>query len=325
MDGSGVAWVTEHEVVEAIDLAGAIAALEAGLAHPADRGSATMPKTHLAWHGAHTLHAVGGVVPREGIVGAKVWAHAKGAEPLLVLWDSDDGRCVAVMEAFALGQLRTAAMSAIATRWLASPSSRTLAVIGSGRQAGAQVAAVAAVLPIRRVFVHSPTPAHRETFAERLREDPVAGVIDIGSTSTVAEAVADADVITTVTRSRTAFLEPQHLRDVAHVNAVGAITPERRELTECLVERCSLVVTDDAAAARELAVELQGAPHLVELHDVIGRPSPPGGITLFKPLGLGLADVILGAAVLDIVDPRPTIPRPVRRPPRLSRPASRRS
>jgi ornithine cyclodeaminase/alanine dehydrogenase-like protein (mu-crystallin family) len=274
----------------------------------------------VAWHGSHTLHAIGGVVPRQGIVGAKVWAHAKGAEPLLVLWDADDGACTAIVEAFALGQLRTAAMSAIATRWLASANSRTLAVIGSGHQAAAQVAAVAAVLPLRRVLVHSPTAANREGFAARLQELRMAGVADIAAVSSVEEAVAEADVITTVTRARTAFLEGEHVRDGVHVNAVGAITPDRRELADSLVERCSLVVTDDAGAARELAaLELHGASELVDLHDVIGRRPRPDGVTLFKPLGLGLADVILGAAVLDVLAPSPTIPRAVRRPPRLVR------
>ena len=142
-------WLTERDVVELLDLPSAIDAVSAYLALEAAGEAITMEKTHVAWDGGHTLHALGGVAPG-ALAGAKTWAHTGGgATPLLLLWDAGDGRLRAVIEAFALGQLRTASMSGVATRWSARPDATTMAIIGTGKQALAQVAAVAAVRPIR--------------------------------------------------------------------------------------------------------------------------------------------------------------------------------
>ena len=105
-------WITEAEVLERLTLAGAISAVEQALAREAAGTAKTMLKTHVAWGEGHTLHAIGGV---DGdLVGTKTWAHtAGGANPLLILWDSETGERRAVIEAFALGQLRTAAMSGV--------------------------------------------------------------------------------------------------------------------------------------------------------------------------------------------------------------------
>ena len=85
-----------------------------------------MIKTHVEWGGS-TLHAIGAVFPKMGICGTKTWTHtAGGATPLLILFDSDNGSLQAVIEAFALGQMRTAAASGVATRWLARPDADSL-------------------------------------------------------------------------------------------------------------------------------------------------------------------------------------------------------
>src|SRR4051812_20902605 len=148
-----------------------------------------MVKTHLAWGDGHTLHAIGGV---DGdLVGTKTWAHtAGGANPLLVLWDSESGERRAVIEAFLLGQLRTAAMSGVATRLLADPATTVVAVIGTGKQAGPQVEALRAVLPVEHVRVFSPDAAHREAFADR---------VDAIACDSVEDAVDGAGVVTTAT------------------------------------------------------------------------------------------------------------------------------
>src|SRR5207302_875353 len=76
--------------------------------------------TRVVWGEGHSLHALGGEAASAGFVGTKTWAHtAGGATPLLILWDSGSGRLKAVIEAFVLGQLRTGAVSGVATRWLA--------------------------------------------------------------------------------------------------------------------------------------------------------------------------------------------------------------
>ena len=109
-------WITEADVVEALSLPEAIPALEAGLALEAAGTARNMAKTHQIWGGHHTLHAIGAVVEGANIVGTKTWAHtAGGATPLVTLWNSDTGRLEAIIEAFALGQMRTGGISGVAT------------------------------------------------------------------------------------------------------------------------------------------------------------------------------------------------------------------
>ena len=288
-----VRWISEREVVEALTLSRAIGAIERALAREAVGTAKTMLKTHLAWGDGHTLHAIGGL---DGdIVGTKTWAHTEGgASPLLILWDSKTGERRAVVEAFALGQLRTAAMSGLATRILADPQTDYVAVIGTGKQALPQVSALVTVLPINLVRVHSRDRDRRLAMAERVEAE--IGVRCIAADS-VEDAAAGAGVITTVTRATEPFLRSSFVRSGAHVNAIGAITPERAELFDDLVDR-SFIATDSVESAGSLASEVKGRP-LVALSSLIGAPRPAADVTLFKAMGIGLADVALGRAVLE--------------------------
>lgn len=288
-----VVWISEGAVVERLDLPRAIDAIERALAREAVGAAKTMLKTHLAWGDGHTLHAIGGV---DGdLVGTKTWAHtAGGANPLLILWDSETGERRAVIEAFALGQLRTAAMSGLATRMLADPGTRIAAVIGTGKQALPQVSALVTVLPITTVRVHSRDPARRKAMAARVEAE--VGVAAVASES-VAEAVDGAGAITTATRATEPFLRASFVATGTHVNAIGAITPERAELYPDLVDR-SFVVTDSIEQARAFGREVQGRD-LCALSSLVGAPRPDADVTLFKAMGIGLADVALGRAVLE--------------------------
>jgi alanine dehydrogenase len=265
-----------------------------------------MPKTHVAWGTGHTLHALGAAFPAEAIAGSKTWAHtAAGATPLLILFDAANGALCAVIEAFALGQLRTGAVSAVATDRLAAADARELALIGSGKQALAQVAAVLAVRPLRAVRVFSPTPAHRSACAARLRERLGIEAVAVDS---VAAAVAAAPIVTLVTRAREPFLHAAMLAEDAHVNAVGAITPDRAELGGDVFARCGVVAADSVPAVQRLSREFrdhygdgEGWNGVVPLSRVVAgaaRRDASTDVTLFKAMGMGLADVAVGLAVL---------------------------
>src|SRR5687767_13309552 len=144
-------WLTEQDVVELIDLRDAIAALENALREEAAGAATNMTKT-LLQYGKANLHAIGGKLG--GLVGTKTWAHTEGGTcPLLLLWDAGDGQLVAVIEAFALGNMRTGGISGVATDWMASRDARSLAIIGTGKQGLSQVGAVLAVRPIEELRV----------------------------------------------------------------------------------------------------------------------------------------------------------------------------
>ncbi len=286
-------WISEGAVVERLDLPHAIDAIEGALEREAIGTSKTMVKTHLAWGDGHTLHAVGGM---DGdLVGTKTWAHtAGGADPLLILWDSETGERRAVIEAFALGQLRTAAMSGLATRMLADPATTIGAVIGTGKQALPQVSALVSVLPITSLRVHGRDTERRKAMAARVEADLL---IEAFVADSVAEAVDGAGVITTATRATEPFLAGSMVATGTHVNAIGAITPERAELFADLVDR-SFVVTDSVEQARSLAREVDGR-ELRALSSLVGSPRPVADLTLFKAMGIGLADIALGRAIME--------------------------
>jgi ornithine cyclodeaminase len=98
-------WITEAEVVQLMDLKEAIAALEAALREEARGEAQNMTKT-LLQYGKNNLHAIGAKLGK--LVGTKTWTHTQGGTcPLLLLWSAEDGSLIAVIEAFALGNLRT--------------------------------------------------------------------------------------------------------------------------------------------------------------------------------------------------------------------------
>ena len=145
-------WVSEQDVVSMMDMPQAIDALEKGLLSEARGEASNMVKTHVEWGSGSTLHAIGAVFSQAGFVGTKTWAHTeKGATPLLILFDSNTGQLKAIIEAFALGQLRTGSASGVATRRLATEDATEFAIIGTGKQAMSQLAAVVAVRPIKRI------------------------------------------------------------------------------------------------------------------------------------------------------------------------------
>ena len=298
-------WISEADVVSLMDLGEAIDAVEGGLLAEARGEAENMQKTVVTWNGG-TLHALGGKVG--GLVGTKTWAHTEpGATPLLVLYDATDGDLVAIVEARALGQLRTAAITGVATRWLA-PESTEMAIFGTGKQSLPQVAAIAAVRSIERVRVYGRNAEGRRRLADRVKKELG---IDATPFDDVADAARRVAIITTVTRAREPFLTAAMVEPGAHINAIGAIVPTGAEVAGDLVNRCTLVVADSIPQAQNLSRELidsfgsRGKWHDVQrLSTIVAERRAgqgargPGDLTLFKSLGIGIADLAIGAELV---------------------------
>ena len=292
-------WLAEADVVATVDLMDAIDALEEALRSEARGDAHNMEKTHVAWGGGHTLHAIGGIDEHDGIVATKTWAHTEGgATPLVVLWDAHDGGVAGDRRGVRARAAAHGAMTGVATRWLAPEHAHTAALIGTGKQAMAQLAAVSAERALDRVLVHSPNADHRRAFVDEVRS--AGWPFAVEDASSVAEATAEADVITTATRARKPFLDATHVRTGTLVNAIGAITPERAELTPDLVTRCDLVVADSPGAAGRLASELDGR-RATSLSEIVagGTRHPPRDVTLFKAMGIGLADLAIARLAVE--------------------------
>jgi ornithine cyclodeaminase len=301
-------WITEADVASLLSLPDAITALRAGLVDEARGAAANMVKTHASWAGGSTLHAIGAVFEGRGIVGTKTWSHtAGGAAPLLILFDAETGALVAIIEAFALGQMRTGGISGVAADILARPDARRMALIGAGKQSLTQIAAVAAVRELENIAVWSPTPAKREAFAARASD---ALGREVRAVDSLDAALDGADIVTLATRAREPFLKSAMLAPGTHINAVGAITPERAEFDPGLLNRCDLIAADSVPQVRRLSREFMDAfgdddgawDRLQPLSRLVAadtaRP-PHADLTLFKAMGMGISDVSLGIAILE--------------------------
>jgi len=301
-------WITEQEVVSLLSLPQAIDALREGLREEAAGRASNMVKTHAAYDGHSTLHAIGAVFAGKRIVGTKTWTHTGGgACPLLLLFSADNGQLIAVIEAFALGQMRTGGISGLGADVMAKPDARRMAMVGAGKQSLAQIAAVAAVRPLERITVWSPTPANREQLAQRA--EAALGIESIAA-STLEEAIDGAEIVTLATRATSPFLSADMLPKGVHVNAVGAITPERAEFEFALLARANVIAADSVPQVRKLSREFMDAfgsdeekwSQLKPLCDLVAanavRPAD-ADLTVFKAMGMGISDLSLGIAILE--------------------------
>ena len=293
-------YLTEADVARLVNVKDAVAVLEETFAlwhHP---GTTNLPRQR-AKLAAGSLNLMGAACERKGIFGLKAYFAGKGGARYHVLLYAGDGSgLMAMIEADLLGALRTGAASGLATKFLANPDAATLGVIGSGKQARTQVAAVCAVRPIRSVRVHSPSREHRTAFAFAVADE--LGVetepVDSGEAC-----VAGADVVVTITKSAAPVCRAEWLSDGAHVNAAGANSADRRELDAATVLRAAVRVTDHRAQAQVEAGEFRDLVEagklawsdVIELGDLVtGKARGRGArsdITLFKSLGIALEDI----------------------------------
>lgn len=319
-------WISESEVVALLDLKDAIAALEDALRNEASGDAQNMTKT-LLQYGKSNLHAIGGKLG--DLVGTKTWTHTSGGTcPLLLLWSATDGSLVAVIEAFALGNMRTGGISGVAADWMAKPDARVFALIGTGKQALAQAATMIAVRPIERLQVYSPRTESRQAFAAKAREELGIEVVECAS---VADACRGAQIVTLVTRAAQPFLTARMLDAGAHLNAVGAIAPDREEFAQDVFDRATLVAVDNLPGVQQLSRELmtrygvRGWDDVTPLSRLIAngrRRTASDDVTLFKAMGMGISDLALGAELVARARRRGigrTIAQPKKVKPRLTR------
>ncbi|HTP88996.1 MAG TPA: ornithine cyclodeaminase family protein [Bryobacteraceae bacterium] len=205
------------------------------------------------------------------------------------LFRSCNGEPLAVMDGRLITELRTAAVTAAATRLLARPDAHSLAILGSGVQARAHAQALRLVRQFDDIRLWSRTPEHAQRCAE-----------EIGAKAMSAEdAVRDADVVVAVTYSDKPILRGAWLAPGALVAAVGAIGLGKRELDDDAMD-ATVVVDSRAAAVKESGdIVYSGAAVHSELGELLAGTQPlppPGRRVVFKSLGLAVEDV--GAAKL---------------------------
>lgn len=226
-----------------------------------------------------------------------------GHQGMVVLLDGETGEARAVMNASAITAIRTAAVSALATRLLARPDATDLAVIGTGVQARTHLEAIGVVRPIRRARVAGRTPERARAFAAEVGPDMP---FPVEAAASVREAVSGADIVVTATSARDPLLDLAWLEG-AHVNAVGASLPpepfSRRAAAALYTDRRESLRAEATEYRIALEQELIGPEHcLGELGELLtgkvpGRTSQDQ-VTVFRSLGIAIEDLAAAAEVM---------------------------
>ena len=206
----------------------------------------------------------------------------------IFLVDPQTGTPLAIMDGRLITEMRTAAVSAAATKLLASPDAKVLAILGSGVQARSHVEALRLVRQFEEIHVWSPTAEHAKQFAK-----------EVGATAMSAEeAVLSADVVVTVTSSKTPVLKGDWLKPGCHVNAIGACRPDWRELDDEAMQNVIFVDSREGAVRESGDVILSGAEIYAEFGEALAGkvPARSNETTIFKSLGMAVEDI--AAAVL---------------------------
>ncbi len=201
----------------------------------------------------------------------------------IFLVDPQTGMPLAIMDGRLITEMRTAAVSAAATKLLAAPDSKILAILGSGVQARSHDEALRLVRNFEEIRVWSPTQEHAKQFAE-----------EIGGTAVSAEeAVRGADVVVTVTNSKTAVLKGSWLKHGCHVNAIGACRPDWRELDDEAMANVVFVDSRESAMKESGDIILSDAKIYAELGEALAGkvPSRANETTIFKSLGMAVEDI----------------------------------
>ena len=202
---------------------------------------------------------------------------------LIVLNDPQTGAPLAVLDGRLITEMRTAAVSAAATKLLASKNAKVLAILGSGVQARSHFEALRLVRNLEDVRVWSQTKSHADDFAK-----------EIGAkVMSAEEAVRGADVVVTVTSSTSPVVKGAWLKRGCHVNAVGACRPDWRELDDDAMSNVLFVDSREAAMKESGDVILSRAKIYAELGEAFADKidNRAGETTIFKSLGMAVEDI----------------------------------
>ncbi len=302
-------YLTEAEVDRVFDMDAALYAVESSLLHQANGNAVNQPRQRLTAGPDTHVNTMMASDDEWGVFGFKTYTLAGGVYNFFVfLSDSRTGELLAIIEANRMGQLRTGAATGVATKFMARPDASRVGVIGSGFQARTQLEAVSGVRDLGRVKVYSPSAERRSAYALEMSEKLA---LDVAPVESARDAVSDAEIVITITSSRTPVLYGEWLEPGMHIAAAGGADPYVSELDFAAVERADLVVVDDRSQARIESGELMmpASRGLLiwertrELWQVVGGETPgrnaPEDVTLFKSLGMALWDVASAKVVYD--------------------------
>ncbi len=308
----------EADVERLLTMPDAIAALETVFRqqHPSagERQALNRPRSRLQPPGA-ILHFMTAAAPGLGVYGFKAYTAARPGVVrfAVLLFSTEDGRLLALIEADKLGQMRTGAASGLATRYLARQDAVSVGIVGAGWQARSQLQAVCAVRAVQSIRAAGRDPERLRAFCDEMGAAVGVAVTPVEHAEA---AIRDADIVITATNAKEPVVRGEWLKPGAHLNVMGSNWATRREVDERAIERSDLIVIDSkeqgALEAGDLLFPIQRGllswDRVHELHEVVAGVLPgrqrAEQITLFKSLGLALEDIAVAAHVYTLARER---------------------
>lgn len=304
-----VLYLREADVDQLLDMPTAVEVMEAAFLALASGEADNVPRVRAKAPGV-VLHSLNAAAEYLDMVGWKQYTTTRhGAKFLVGLHASQDGQLQALIEADRLGQLRTGAVTGLAVRVLTDHRVETMGLIGAGWQAETQLAAVAAVRPLRQVKVFARRETERIDFAQRMSERHRIEVIPVDDPRKASEYQP---IVVTATSSKDPVFDGRWLSPGTLVCATGSNWLSKAEIDVATVEAAKLVVCDSIAACQAEAGDFiqplaQGVfkwDQAVELSAIVANQhagrSSSDAIIVFKSVGLGIEDVALGTKLLEL-------------------------
>ncbi len=303
----------EEDVGNLLNIETAIDAVEEVLRDQAEGQATNRPRCRVAVPTSQ-LHVLAAGDRRLGVYGLKAYtASRKGARFLVLLYESESGDLLAMIEADRLGQMRTGAASGVATKYMARESADTVGIFGAGWQAQSQLMAVCAVRQIKSIKVYSRSQEHREAFARKMTS---LLRVEISAAQSPEEAVRGQSIIVTATSAREPVLKGEWIEPGTHLNVAGSNFLSKAEVDMETIRRARVVAVDSIDQSKLEAGDLLPAidrgviswESVTELGRVVagrdaGRTSDDD-ITLFKSNGIALEDISTALRVYNLARER---------------------
>ncbi|MCA1645875.1 MAG: ornithine cyclodeaminase family protein [Chloroflexi bacterium] len=300
--------IREEEVRDLLTMAEASAVVEEAFRQLGQGKAFNNPRTRVKL-GGEILHVLPAALPEMDALGLKSYTAFRGGIRFLVLlYSASTGELKALVQAQRLGELRTAAVAAVAIKYMAREDSTRGAVFGTGNIGRAMLEAMVNVRQFQQIKVLNTRlerlPAYCAEMSERLGVDVVPG-------TDAADAIRDADVVVTCTTARDPVFDGRQLRPGTTVVAAGSNLLQKREIDSTVVRRAARIVVDAVDQAQLEAGDLfqpidSGHLHWSQVHELsevllgklAGREAADE-INLFKSVGLGVQDMALAASVYE--------------------------
>jgi alanine dehydrogenase len=303
----------EEDVTGLLDIKTAIAAVEEVLRDQAEGQATNRPRYRVAMPTSQ-LHVMAAGDCKLGVYGLKTYtASRKGARFLVLLYESETGDLLAMIEADRLGQMRTGAASGVATKYMAQESADTVGIFGAGWQAESQLMAICAVRKIKSIGVYSRDREHREAFARKMTS-----LLRVEATAVQCpeEAVRGQSIVVTATTAREPVLKGEWIEQGTHLNAAGSNFLSKAEVDVETIRRARIIAVDSIEQSKLESGDLLPAidrgviswESVTELGRIVagrdaGRSSNQD-ITLFKSNGVALEDISTALRVYNLARER---------------------